>query len=237
MRLSAFLSASFLFTASAMAQTETSLPQLPPAVQAPAAASTAPPKTGEQTAESLPAPVSPAEKGPRIVYVDSPEAAALPAPPPRENTLSLSLLPLVRGFVQLAYQRRIYSWLGVGGLVGIGNAEVASSGQRIGFELAPQVFAYPIGSFNHGAQVGFEVDLLRSSGTSSDGALKITGTSINPGILAGYKVDVFGGFAIQAHLGLRLAYSSATVKDSTSQARGSDTALEPFLRLNIGYSF
>jgi hypothetical protein len=236
MRFPALFLASVLITASAMAQTGTPLPQLPataPAVTAEAEAT----KSSEQAPEPLPVPSANTAPSPRIVYVDSPETAALPAPAPRENTLSLSLLPLVRGFVQLAYQRRIYSWLGVGGLVGIGNAEVPTSGQRIAFELAPQVFAYPIGSFNHGMQVGFEVDLLRSSGSSADGALKTTGTSINPAILAGYKVDVFGGFAIQAHLGLRLAYSSLTVKSTASQARSSDTALEPILRLNVGYSF
>jgi hypothetical protein len=237
MRSSALFLASFLVTASAMAQTETPLPQLPPAAQAPAA-DASPPKATEQTpVDSKPAPVSTAAPGPRIVYVDSPETAAKPPPPPRENTLSLGLFPLVRGFVQFAYQRRIYSWLGVGGLVGIGNAEVASSGQRIGFELTPQVFAYPIGSFNHGMQVGFEVDLLRSSGSTADNALKITSTSVSPGILAGYKVDVSGGFAIQAHLGLRLENSSLTVQSAGGQVRSSKTELEPLLRLNIGYSF
>jgi hypothetical protein len=180
----------------------------------------------------------PSGKPPRIVYVDSPKERAEEAPP-RENFLSLSLLPLVRPFFQFGYERRIHPRIGLGGAVGLGIFAIGKGADRFGFALGPQVNFYAVGNFTSGMPVGVELLYMASRDSTSGGAggIRITSSSFNPALTIGYKVETKIGITLSAHIGLRFVRSSVTVKDAESQASNSASSFEPLVRVSVGYSF
>jgi hypothetical protein len=213
-----------------LAQTQP-LPTLPPQADVP---------TQAAPIETAP---SPPPKTPRIVYVDTPAQPpepvqpAIPPPPERDNVISISVFPLFRPFAAFVYERRALSWLGVGALAGVGAVEIGTSGKRVGFQLGPQVQAYPVGSFHHGMPVGFELVLMTSTGTLNDGRSKVTSTSINPALTIGYKVETHIGITLDARVGLRYSTSRITIAQDGIQASATESQVEPLFRLLVGYAF
>jgi hypothetical protein len=203
----------------------------PPIVQPEQPTVSAPPKGATMP---LPQPGAP-----RIVYVDDPKKQSEISlePPPRDNYLALSLFPLFRPFLPVLYERRIRSWLGIGGLAGLGSTEIGTSGRRFGVQVGPQIQVYPIGDFRHGMPIALEAVLMASSGTSSNSLYKVSSTSFNPAVTIGYKIETRSGFTLHTHLGLRLSTSRVTVRDASTQASQTATEFEPLFRLALGYSF
>jgi hypothetical protein len=229
-KLVSLIAAQALVSNVLMAQVVPELPPLPPP----------PPPTLPSISPALPVAPTPeapaAVPAPRIVYVDAPKERAVELPP-RENTLSLSLAPLVRPFVQVAYERRIRDWLGVGGLLGFGSIDLATSGPRLGIGAGVQVAAYPFGNFTQGMPIALELVYQGVTGRSGPRDVRVTANAIMPALTIGYKVALPAGFFFNTHLGLRWTRTKVTVRDASTEASQATTGFEPLLRVCIGYAF
>jgi hypothetical protein len=105
--------------------------------------------------------------------------------------------------------------------------------------LGGQALLYPVGSFEHGAQLGVEASYMRVWGTRSyNGSFaqflgsssvpdaRLSGGAFAPGVLIGYKLVTKPGFTFNPQLALDAIFAS----DGSS-------ALAPRLTLNAGWSF
>jgi len=166
------------------------------------------------------------EKAPPYKYVPKPRESDLP---PADHRLSITFSPfhVFAAIAEVTGELRIFDWLSASLVLG--------GGVPLGipaFELGGQVCGYPVGSFEHGMQVGAEVlglFAIAPVGTQSTA----TAGGVSAGPFVGYKVAARVGFTFMAQLGAQYTFVGAQSGNQTASSQGFGV----LLNLNVGWSF
>jgi len=171
-----------------------------------------------------------------------------------EHVASITFSPihLVLPVVELTGELRLQHGLSVAAIAGVGSVTleqrtmtstgfVTTDKQRFSvWELGGQFRWYPIGSFDHGMQLGVEFLYAHVSGTSvASPTTSGVGSGFAVGPFIGYKIATNIGFTFDAQLGVEWIGARATAKDSATGDANSTTssAFIPLVNLNVGWSF
>jgi hypothetical protein len=95
-----------------------------------------------------------------------------------------------------------------------------------------------IGTFDHGMQLGAEVQYLkvaRSESNSTEIAASAAGFALGPYV--GYKLITSVGFTFEGNLGFQYVAARGEASSATASASASEKTIIPLLNLNIGWSF
>jgi hypothetical protein len=104
------------------------------------------------------------------------------------------------------------------------------------YELGGQFNFYPVGSFDHGMQLGIEALYLHVSAGNPNVSGFASGIALGP--FAGYKIITRGGFTFNGQLGAEFLAMKAQAQDSGgTQSTDSGKTTIVLLNLNIGWSF
>lgn len=169
---------------------------------------------------------------------ESPIAAQDPVPPapvpppalpasgkaPYDKYVSITFSPihLIYPIIELNGEFRIIDRASVAVILGGGNVDGYTA-----FEFGAQGIGYPLGSFDHGLQLGGEILATRLG----DDEVNATGVSVGPFI--GYKIAARFGLTFNAQLGA--AYYIATA--SSGNVSVNDEDFGALFNLNLGWSF
>ncbi|MEZ4318583.1 MAG: hypothetical protein R3F61_13805 [Myxococcota bacterium] len=145
---------------------------------------------------------------------------------PYDHAVSItnSPLQLVLPIVEVTGEFRLADRVGLGAIVGLG----ASSGLPVG-TLGPTFRFYPLGSFDHGMQVGADLQLVAAA-TEVAGDL-VSAVGVTGGPFLGYKIAARFGLTFEGQLGVGGSY--VTGGGGASATVGAI----PILNLNLGWSF
>jgi hypothetical protein len=138
---------------------------------------------------------------------------------------------------------RVHKMMGLAAIAGAGTVKLDNVAPQPGlpttafvYELGTQFRVYPVGSFDHGMQLGVEAVYLHASAGNADVSGFASGFALGP--FVGYKIISSGGFTFDGQLGVEFVAAKAQARDSGgTQATSSDRSTIPLLNLNIGWSF
>lgn len=237
---------SVFFAASA-----TAFAQTPPASPAPSA-ETSPPAnatagtTATTSAEptAAPAPPPPAIDAPQDGAARKPDEDKL-----RRAYLSFSPVHLILPMAEVMAEFRVHPKIGVAAIGGYGKVTVRSLAVSRGpsspllstqetsvsvYEVGGQFVGYPLGTFDHGMQVGAEVLYLGASTSAQQGDVKVvaSGAGLSTGGFVGYKLATRVGFTFNVQGGV----GYLAVQASGGGASASDSRIYPLLNANVGWS-
>jgi hypothetical protein len=171
-----------------------------------------------------------------------PAPMAPPEPPPEHDvSLTFSPLHLFLPVLEVTGEFRIHKIMGIAAIGGIGSISIENAGPDVPshaavYELGGQYRVYPIGSFEHGMQLGVEALYLHVS--VENATVSGFGSGLALGPFVGYKIITSVGFTFDAQLGVEFLAVKAQVQDNGGQtASATDKATIPLLNLNIGWSF
>ena len=157
-------------------------------------------------------------------------------PEPREHRVYVSFSPvhLILPFVELTGEFRLANKFGIAAILGAGHTSNVTT-----FDIGAQGIWYPIGSFNHGMQLGAEALYTGGGATTSFGGQSASATagifSIGPFI--GYKLATDIGFSFCVQVGAAY-YAGGASGSSTDGASVSvaGSGVMPLLNLQLGWS-
>lgn len=154
------------------------------------------------------------------------------AKPPFDHDVSITWSPvhLVIPMVELAGEYRAADPVGVALILGAGGADGVTV-----VEFGGQGRWYPVGSFDHGMQLGAEVLAVHAFGSDSGVRARATGVTLGP--FVGYKVAARFGLTFDTQLGVQFEAIDATATNGTSTASAGESKLGPLFNLNLGWSF
>ncbi len=168
---------------------------------------------------------------------------APPEPPRPQHDVSLTFSPLhlLLPVVEVTGEIRLDKIMSVAAIAGFGSVSIDNAQPDLPshasvYEFGGHYRFYPIGSFEHGMQLGVEVLYLHVSAETASVSGFGTGLAVGP--FAGYKIIASGGFTFDAQLGVEFLAVKAEAQDSGGQsASATQKATIPLLNLNIGWSF
>jgi hypothetical protein len=184
-----------------------------------------------------------------------------PAPPPEERvhrfSATLSLLqPLLFSTYQGAGEFRLGKQAGLALALGVGTISLQKfdktlpdEGARI-WQLGSQIRFYPVGSFEHGMQLGAEFFYLFGSASATGsltlgpgqmtppGNLTATGTGLKIGAFVGYKLVLPVGFTVEAQAGIGYLSLKGVARDEAGHSKSADyKSAVPLANASVGWSF
>ena len=116
-----------------------------------------------------------------------------------QHTFSLTLSPihLILPVAELTGEFRIMDKLGVAAVLGFGAMDASKTSFWV-LELGGQVRWYPVGTFIHGMQLGFEAMYVEISGDNVEGSgASGVGQGMAMGPFLGYKIATNVGFTFE----------------------------------------
>ncbi len=128
---------------------------------------------------------------------------------------------------------------GVAALAGIGSVKVDKTAYTV-WEAGAQAKYYLIGSFQHGMELGAQVQYVGVSGSTSSGNVSVGGDGggIAVGPFIGYKLATKVGFTCDLQAGAQYAAVGASATSSTGDsASRHSSAILPLVNLHVGWSF
>lgn len=178
-----------------------------------------------------------------------------PAPPPpaqeekpgRLASITFSPIHLIFPIVEISAEFAITPKIGVAGFAGFGtvpltrklaNGTTETVERLKAWEVGARFNYYVIGTFDHGMQLGAEVQYLkvaRSEANSTQIAASAAGFGIGPYV--GYKLITSVGFTFEGNLGVQYIAARGQATDGTNSATASEKRVIPLLNLNVGWSF
>lgn len=155
--------------------------------------------------------------------------------------LSFSPLHLVAPVVELTAEFKLHRRIGVAVIGGYGSIRSRKDAPRADvWEVGGQFITYPVGHFDHGMQLGVEVQYAGASIAVSDGTTSATGVAVglSNGAFVGYKLATPVGFTfnLQGGVGYYVATGEAHASDGSS-AKGQESGFFPLVNANFGWSF
>jgi hypothetical protein len=224
----------------------------------------------QQPAYSQPQQPYPPPTYPQQTYVSPgyyyyPSQAWPPEPlaPPRDAvghrfSLTISLLhPVLFSLYEAEGEFRLGKHAGLAvifgfGSIGLQQLDTSFPDDRASlWEGGGQIRFYPVGSFDHGMQLGLEFAYLHGSasttGTISSGlapsmdytgTVTATGNAFKVGPFMGYKLTLPVGLTFGAQLGVELLSVNGLAKDSTGNSKSTSEKVAILLAdANVGWSF
>ncbi|MCB9676278.1 MAG: hypothetical protein H6737_14240 [Alphaproteobacteria bacterium] len=137
-------------------------------------------------------------------------------------SLTTSPLQLILPIFEVTAEFRLADRIGLGAIGGIG----ASGGIPVG-TFGPTFRFYPVGSFDHGMQVGADLQLVAAA-TEFDGVI-YSAAGVSGGPFVGYKIAARFGLTFEGQLGVGGSFVSGGGQTSVGPI--------PILNLNLGWSF
>jgi hypothetical protein len=167
----------------------------------------------------------------------------------RGHVVSVTFSPLHLIFpeVRLMGEIKVNPKMSVAALAGYGSIGVDTSGtpnvtvDRVTvWEAGGQFRYYPIGTFEHGMEVGAHVEYIgaSASGSSCDGKVFGAGSGVLMGPFVGYKLATRVGFTLdlQGGVGYEVITASASGTNGNTATASSNT-FAPIVNLHMGWSF
>jgi len=178
-------------------------------------------------------------------------AQEAPAPPAAQeeaasHDVSLTFSPLhliVFPLLEVTAEFRLADAFGVAGIAGYGVVSQDVGVEEVTFdvwELGGQFRWYPIGSFEHGMQLGAQILYIGVNAKDEVAGVEVRGTAsgLLTGAFLGYKIATRVGFTFDAELGYGVYAVRAEAESAAGdEASGSESGGVGILRLNIGWSF
>lgn len=179
---------------------------------------------------------------------------------PGEHRFSLVLSvvhPIVFSIYDATGEFRLGRHAGLALVAGVGSASLKQFYKALPDERARvwegglQIRFYPVGTFDHGLQVGAEIVYLTGSasttgnitpdddpGATSNGPLTAKGSGFKVGPFVGYKLALPVGFTLAAQIGVDYLSLKGIAKDANGTTRTGDTKTAFLLAdAGIGWSF
>ncbi len=170
-------------------------------------------------------------------------------------TLSL-LQPLLFSTYEAAGEFRLGKQAGLALAVGVGaislhkfDKTLPDEDARV-WQIGSQVRFYPVGSFEHGMQVGAEIFYLfgstsatgsialGSGQTAPPGTLTASGTGFKIGAFIGYKLVLPVGFTVDAQAGIGYLSMKGVARDEAGNSKSADyKSAIPLANASVGWSF
>jgi hypothetical protein len=148
--------------------------------------------------------------------------------------------------VQLMAEFKLDPKISVAAIAGYGQVTPTVSGGSSNvsavtvWEAGGQFRYYPIGTFEHGMQIGAQAEYIGGSASGSSGNVQAfaTGGGLFMGPFIGYKLATHVGFTLDLQGGVGYLVATATGNSSDgSSATASTSTLAPILKVNVGWSF
>lgn len=172
----------------------------------------------------------------------APEGTPTTKEPPEDRFayISFSPLHLFAPVVELTGEFRVHRRIGVAVIGGYGSVRPLKNDPRVDvWVVGGQLVTYPVGHFDHGMQLGLEVEYVGASAAVKYGASNLTGTAIgiSNGAFVGYKLATPIGFTFNLQAGA--AYFTVVDVHSTdgSSAKAEENRVIPIVNVNLGWSF
>ena len=232
-------------TTLAFAQTPASPAASPDAASAPAAA---PPPLAAATpaiaatpppvaAATAPAPAS--ADAPEPVSAEEGERIATEKKEPHSVSVTFSPLHLLFPEFKAMVEGKVSRKFGVAVIGGIGSVKVDGTAFTV-WEAGAQAKYYLVGSFQHGMELGAQVEYAGVSGSKSSADVSVSGNAggFAVGPFIGYKLATKIGFTCDLQAGAQYAAVGASASSSTGHSASAHSSeLLPLLNLHVGWSF
>ncbi len=164
--------------------------------------------------------------------------------PLRKLSITLSPLHVVIPLLEVTGEYALNAKNGIGLMLGYGQATEDDFDQNSGANLSFNIYEaglsyrnYIIGDFEHGMQLGAELNYIHIDG---DGDFNISGTAagLSAGPFLGYKIVTDIGFTFDSQLGAQYIVGAAEATDGNTVATTDpQSEWSPLLNLNIGWTF
>ncbi|MGA9524070.1 MAG: hypothetical protein WBV82_21595 [Myxococcaceae bacterium] len=150
----------------------------------------------------------------------------------REHKVAVTFSPihLFMPIFEVTGEFRAANKIGLAAVVGVGSVNDVAV-----VETGGQFRFYPIGNFNHGMQLGAEIQYVFATASSGDIFAVAGGLSAGPFI--GYKIATNVGFTFEAQAGVAVNTVNASASGSGVSTSSTTSSVGPLLNLNIGWSF
>lgn len=186
---------------------------------------------------------------PPMMAPSAPMAPVQEEKPTRMVSVTISPIHLIYPIVEISAEFAITPKIGVAAFGGYGTVPMTTrtttirgtteSTERLrAWEIGARFNYYVIGTFDHGMQLGAEVQYLkvaRSEANSTQIAASAAGLAIGPYV--GYKIITSIGFTFEGNLGVQYVAARGQATDGVNSAEASEKRIIPLLNLNIGWSF
>jgi hypothetical protein len=158
-------------------------------------------------------------------------------------SLTISPFHLILPIYEFTGEFNINQNLGLALIGGYGNVKISKFDSDPQFsndilkiyEIGGQINYYPIGSFDHGLQLGVEVLYVGIIGNHENIEISANGIAVGPFI--GYKIIFDSGFTLNFQLGYEKIFAYGKASDGTNSASDSGTDNIVLLNINAGWSF
>jgi hypothetical protein len=161
-------------------------------------------------------------------------------------SLTFSPLHLILPEVRVMGEVKLNPKVSVAALAGYGSVGVNTTGSggvvdRVTvWEAGGQFRYYPIGTFEHGMQLGAHLEYIGASASGSSGDVKVfgAGNGVVMGPFVGYKLATKVGFTLdlQGGVGYEVVTASANTSNGTT-ATASANQFVPLVNIQVGWSF
>lgn len=160
--------------------------------------------------------------------------------------LSFSPLHLVSPIVEVTAEFKVHRRIGVAVIGGYGSIRpqptvFLTTPPRVQvWEVGGQFITYPVGHFDHGMQLGAEVQYVGASTKVTQGEASATGVGVgvSSGAFVGYKLATSVGFSFNVQGGVAYFIGTSEARGSDgSRKTGQDSGVIPLLNINLGWSF
>lgn len=183
---------------------------------------------------------------------DEAPSTSEPPPPKPQHAVSLTFSPLHLIFPELKgmVEVKIDPKFSVAVLGGIGSIKVdstvtgpygttSSSDRFTVWELGGQATYYPVGDFEHGMQLGAQVEYLKVALDNGANATVLgSGSGVAMGPFIGYKLATRVGFTLDLQGGVAYVAAKADASSTDgSSAHKEGSSVVPLVNLHIGWSF
>lgn len=145
-------------------------------------------------------------------------------------SLTFSPVHLLLAMGEVTGEFRAHEKVGVAGTIGLGKpsgflaVEGGASGRW-----------YPLGDFDHGMQVGAEVQYLALMGEVS--GIEASGSGLTMGPFLGYKIAAKFGLTFEIQTGAQYSFVSAQASGHGQTETASESDIGVLLNLQLGWSF